>query len=174
MRIILLFISSFLSSAELSELLNKNQKFSSNILISDIDTEISSGFLSYKNGNYKYSIQSPSSQVMAEIDGQLFIQDDDFKQVIRYIDNNSFLIKKLLSNTYEHAELSCNLKCFRLLVNDERISNAIIVFENEFLHEIHVENFQNNKFLIKFENFVLESTNITYVTPDGYELITND
>ena len=111
---------------------------------------------------------------MAEIDGQLFVQDDDFKQVIRYNDNNSFLIKKLLSNAYEHAELSCNLKCFKLVVDDERISNAIIVFDNEFLYEIIVENFQNNKFLIKFENFVHESTNITYVTPDGYELITND
>ena len=174
MRIILIFISSFLSSAELSELLNKNQEFSSDILISDIDTSISSGFLSYKDGNYKYSIESPSSQVMAEIDGQLFVQDDDFKQVIRYKDNNSFLIKKLLSNAYEHTELFCNLKCFKLDVDDERISNAIIVFDNEFLYEIIVENFQNNKFLIKFENFVHESTNITYVTPDGYELITND
>ena len=91
-----------------------------------------------------------------------------------YDDNDSFLIKKLLLNKYDYVELSCKSKCYKLDINDERISEAIIIFKNDLLYEMHIMDFQNNKFLINFENFLHESSNITYVPPDGYEIITND
>ena len=50
----------------------------------------------------------------------------------------------------------------------------IIIFKNNLLYEIHILDFQNNKFLINFENFVHESSNIIYMPPDGYEIIAND
>ena len=41
-----------------------------------------------------------------------------------YDDNDSFLIRKLLFDSYEHEELSCKFKCYKLNINDERISEA--------------------------------------------------
>ena len=174
MRVILLFISSFISSADLSELLIKNQEFSSDIIIFDSDSIVSKGSMSYIKGDFVYSINHPSKQILAGLEGKLFIQDDDFKQVMVYDDDDSFLIRKLLFDSYEHEELSCVFKCYKLNINDERISDAIIIFEDNLLHEMHILNFQNNKFLVKFENFVHESTNIIYMPPDGYEIIAND
>ena len=174
MRIILLFISSFIFSSDLSELLIKNQEFSSDIIISDSNSIVSRGSMSYAKGDFVYLIDHPSRQVLAGLEDKLFIQDDDFKQVMVYKDDGSFLIKKLLFDSYEHEELSCISKCYKLNINDERISAAIIIFKDDLLHEMHILNFQNNKFLVKFENFVHESTNIIYMPPDGYEIIAND
>ena len=174
MRVALLFLSSFIFSSDLPELLSKNHKFSADITIFDSESRLSSGYISYLNGDFTYSIDYPSKQILAGLDGFLYIQDDDFKQVLIYKDDESFLIKQLLLNSYDYDELSCSSKCYKLIINDGRISNAIIIFKNNLLYEMHVQNFQNKKFLIKFENFVLESTNITYIAPEGYEIITDD
>ena len=174
MRIILLFISSFIWSQDLSDLLLKNQKFTTDIIIIDADSIVSKGSMSYVDGDFVYLTKHPSKQVLAGLKDKLFVQDDDFKQVMIYDDDDSFLIKKLLLNKYDYVELSCKSKCYKLDINDERISEAIIIFKNDLLYEMHIMDFQNNKFLINFENFLHESSNITYVPPDGYEIITND
>ena len=174
MRIILLFLSSFVFSSDLTELLLKNHKFSADIIIFDSESIVSRGYMSYLDGDFIYSVDYPSKQILAGLGGYLYIQDDDFKQVMVYKDDESFLVKQMLSNSYEYEELSCASKCYKLIINDERISNAIIVFKDNLLYEMLVLNFQNNKFLIKFENFVLESTNISYIAPEGYEIITDD
>ena len=174
MRVILLFLSSFVFSSDLTELLAKNHKFSADIIISDSESILSRGYMSYLDGDYIYSVDYPSKQILAGLEGYLYIQDDDFKQVMVYKDDESFLVKQMLLNLYEYEELSCASKCYKLIINDGRISNAIIVFKDNLLYEMLVINFQNNKFLIKFENFVLESTNISYIAPEGYEIITDD
>ena len=89
-------------------------------------------------------------------------------------DDDSFIIKKLLLNSYQYEELSCSSRCYRLNVNDERVTDAIIIFKNDHLYEMSISDFQNSIFLVKFENFVHESTNIIYMPPDGYEIIAND
>ncbi|GIS47193.1 MAG: hypothetical protein Ct9H90mP19_4300 [Gammaproteobacteria bacterium] len=109
MRVILLFISSFISSSDLSELLIKNQEFSSDIIIFDSESIVSKGSMSYIKGDFVYSFDHPSKQILAGLEGKLFIQDDDFKQVMVYDDDDSFLIRKLLFDSYEHEELSCFL-----------------------------------------------------------------
>ena len=98
MRVILLFISSFISSSDLSELLIKNQEFSSDIIIFDSDSIVSKGSMSYIKGDFVYSINHPSKQILAGLEGKLFIQDDDFKQVIIYENNHSFFLQDLLNN----------------------------------------------------------------------------
>tara|TARA_S200000501_G_scaffold377470_1_gene435977 strand:+ start:3225 stop:3749 length:525 start_codon:yes stop_codon:yes gene_type:complete len=174
MRAALLFLSSFVFSSDLPELLSKNHIFSADIIISDSESIVSKGYMSYLDGDFIYSVEYPSNQILAGLEGFLYIQDDDFKQVMIYRDDEAFLVKQLLLNSYEYDELSCSSKCYKLNINDGRISNAIIIFKNNLLYEMHVLNFQNNKFLIKFENFVLESTNISYIAPEGYEIITDD
>ena len=76
MRVILLFISSFISSSDLSELLIKNQEFSSDIIIFDSDSIVSKGSMSYIKGDFVYSINHPSKQILAGLEGKLFIQED--------------------------------------------------------------------------------------------------
>ena len=174
MRFILLFFSSFIMSSDFEDLLMLNKRFSADIIISDSDLVVSKGYLSYMEGDFIYSINHPSKQVLVGLEGILYVQDDDFKQVMSYSDDDSFIIKKLLLNSYKYDELSCSSKCYRLNVNDERVTDAIIIFKNDHLYEMSISDFQNSIFLVKFENFVHESTNIIYMPPDGYEIIAND
>tara|TARA_B100000287_G_C20437162_1_gene704061 strand:- start:231 stop:764 length:534 start_codon:yes stop_codon:yes gene_type:complete len=177
MKLIFLFMPFFIYSYEFPELLVKNQKFSSNITISDSESIISEGYITYQNDDFIYTIYQPDNQILAGINGQLFIQDNDFRQVMIYQDDDSFFVKRLLVNSYLYEQLVCadtSKSCYRLDVNDERIDDAILIFKDDMLHEIHIWDFQNTRFLVKFDNYVLESTNISYEPPDEYELIVND
>ena len=174
MRILLLLFPAFLFSSDFSSLLTTNKSFLSDITITDSDSLISKGSLSYNNGDFIYTINYPSSQIIADSNNTLFVQDDDFKQVMTYTNNSSFLIKELLTGSYLVDELSCLAECFKVSVNDGRIESAIIIFQNNKIYEMHITDFQTNNFLVKFENFSHESTNISYMPPQGYEVIIND
>jgi hypothetical protein len=63
MRIILLFLSSFVFSSDLTELLLKNHKFSADIIIYDSESIVSRGYMSYLDGDFIYSIDYPSKQI---------------------------------------------------------------------------------------------------------------
>ena len=68
---------------------------SSNITISDSESIISEGYITYQNDDFIYTIYQPDNQILAGMNGQLFIQDNDFRQVMIYQDDDSFFVKRL-------------------------------------------------------------------------------
>ena len=74
--------------------------------------------------------------------------------------------------TYE--PISCPEICFKAIINDESLKTSTVTSIKNKLASMQIVDNQNQVFLIKFSNLVYESTNISYVVPNDYQVISND
>ena len=65
--------------------------------------------------------------------------------------------------------------CYKILLNEETgFSEALIVAFDQIIEYIQATDIQNVNYLIKFENFKVESSKIVYEPPEDYSLVKND
>ena len=65
--------------------------------------------------------------------------------------------------------------CFKLNPNqDSTFEEALVSLNGEVLDWIRLVDIKDQRIFVKFENFKFESSNITYVVPQNYEIINND
>tara|TARA_Y100000746_G_scaffold11360_1_gene9507 strand:- start:7697 stop:8224 length:528 start_codon:yes stop_codon:yes gene_type:complete len=149
--------------------------FNSTIIITNERTVISSGDISYRNGDIVYHIDLPSNQIIASNKENIYVQDNDFNQVMIYENDKSFFLQDLLANAYETENFPCPDSCFKIKPDlNSSFKEALISFKDQSIDWIRVLDIKDERILIKFENFKVESSNITYVIPENYEIINND
>ena len=149
--------------------------FDAQISIKNDENAISEGFISFREGSFIYTTNKPYNQKIFSKNGRFLVQDDDFKQVIIYENNHSFFLQDLLNNKYPTKEVSCPNTCFKLNPEqDSTFKEALISLNEEIIDWIRLIDMKGERIFIKFENFKFESSNITYVVPQNYEIINND
>ena len=82
MRYLLIFFISLINAQSLEKLLEDNYSFQADIKIEQNNLVQSSAKITFTKGNYIISEIKPINQTIAIINDSIFIQDDDFKQVI--------------------------------------------------------------------------------------------
>ena len=154
---------------------NSPLNFDSTITINNESGLISSGDISYRNGNYIYSLNLPSDQIIASNAQNIYVQDNDFNQVMIYKNDNSFFLQDLLTNGYQNENFPCPSSCFKIKPDlNSSFKEALISLKDESIEWIRVLDIKDERILIKFENFKVESSNISYAIPENYEVINND
>ena len=92
-RYLLIFFINLINAQSLEELLEDNYSFQADITIEQNNLIQSSAKIRFTQGNFIISEIKPINQTIAKINESIFIQDDDFKQVIsRKIDSKVILI----------------------------------------------------------------------------------
>ena len=65
--------------------------------------------------------------------------------------------------------------CFKLLSKENSsFKEALVSLDDEAVEWIRLLDIKDQRIFVKFENFEFESSNITYVAPENYEIIEND
>lgn len=171
MRQLIVFILLGLSLNATEKIIDRFQQFSSSVSVSSNNVELSSGIINYDSGNFLYSITSPYSQIISKIGNVVSVQDDDFKQVLIYEGNYDFLIQQILDNEVELQPYECTKTCLRASALDENIQELVVeMSENEML-QISYLDANNEAYVVKFNNFQIGETNISYNLPKDYEVI---
>ena len=171
---ITLFICSYLQSTT-DEYFKKPINFDADIIINNQENLISKGKILFRDGSFIYNLIDPYRQTIANNNGKLYVQDDDFQQVIIYEDNNTFFLQDLFDNEYESENVPCSKICFKLLSKeDSSFQEALVSLDGDVIEWIRLLDIKDQRIFIKFENFKFESSNITYVAPENYEIIEND
>lgn len=93
MRFFFLFCVLFVSKSVLSSDFKVPLNFDATISIDNESNQISSGYISYRDGEFLYNLTQPANQIIANNKQSFFVQDNDFNQVIIYKNNNSFFYK---------------------------------------------------------------------------------
>jgi hypothetical protein len=154
---------------------NSPLNFDSTITINNESGIISSGDISYRNGDFIYSLNVPSAQIIASNAQNIYVQDNDFNQVMIYKNDNSFFLQDLLTNGYQNENFPCPDSCFKIKPDlNSSFKEALISLNDESIEWIRVLDIKDERILIKFENFKVESSNISYAIPENYEVINND
>ena len=135
---------------------------------------ISQGLISFQDNKFVYQLNEPMNQTIYGLKDQLIVQDNDFKQVMIYNNNYNFLLSKVFDKELTYTPISCPEMCFKAIINDESIKTSTVTAVNNKLASMQIVDNQNQVFLIKFSNLVYESTNISYVVPNDYQVIRND
>ena len=135
---------------------------------------ISQGVISFQDNKFVYQLNDPMNQTIYGLKDQLIVQDNDFKQVMIYNNSYNFLLSKVFDSELTYAPISCSEICFQAIINDESIKTSTVSAVNNKLASMQIVDNQNQVFLIKFRNLVYESTNISYVAPNDYQVISND
>mgnify|MGYP006261714251 FL=1 len=135
---------------------------------------ISKGLISFQDNKFIYQLNDPMNQTIYGLKNQLIVQDNDFKQVMIYDNKYNFLLSKVFDKGLTYEPISCLETCFKAIINNESIKTSTVTAVNNKLVSMQIVDNQNQVFLIKFSNLVYESTNINYVTPNGYQVIKND
>ena len=131
--------------------------------------------MSFREEAFIYNLVSPYNQTIASKNGKLYVQDDDFQQVIIYNDTKSFFLQDLFNNKYETESFPCPNSCFKLNPQDgSTFQEALVSMNGSVIDWIRLIDIKDQRIFIKFENFKFESSNITYVVPQNYEIISND
>ena len=81
-RYLLIFFISLINAQSLENLLEDNYSFEADITIEQNNLIQSSAKIRFTKGNYIISEIKPINQTIAKINESIFIQDDDFRQVI--------------------------------------------------------------------------------------------
>ena len=171
---ITLFICSYLQSTTV-EYFKKPLNFNADILINNEENYVSKGTIFFRDGSFIYKLISPYSQTIANNDSKLYVQDDDFQQVIVYDNENTFFLQDLLSNEYKLENFACSNTCFKLRSNENSsFQEAFVSLDGDVIEWIRLLDIKDQRIFIKFENFKFESSKITYVAPENYEIIEND
>ena len=175
MRLLISIFISFLVQANTNKSFIKPLYFDADIYINSEGNLISKGAMSFRNGKFIYHLTNPYNQTIAVTNGKLYVQDDDFQQVIIYNNNQSFFLQDLLNNEFESEDFPCPNTCFKLKPNqDSTFEEALVSLNGEVLDWIRLVDIKDQRIFVKFENFKFESSNITYVVPQNYEIINND
>ena len=175
MRLLLFTLIIFAFHIEASTSLRASLFFDSSISITNENGVISSGDISYRNGDFLYVLSYPLNQIIASKKSELFVQDNDFNQVIVYNNDKSFFLQELLNGGYELESITCPTECLRIKPNNNSgFKDAMLSMTDETIEWIRLLDIKDEIIFIKFENFKIESTNITYVIPENYEVIKND
>ena len=135
---------------------------------------ISKGLISFQDNKFIYQLNDPMNQTIYGLKDQLIVQDNDFKQIMIYDNNYNFLLSKIFDKDLTYAPISCPDICFKAIINDESIKTITVTSVNNNLASMKILDNQNQVFLINFSNLVYESTNISYVAPNDYQVIRND
>ena len=135
---------------------------------------ISQGLISFQDNKFIYQLNDPMNQTIYGLKDQLIVQDNDFKQVIIYENKYKFLLSKVFDKDLTYVSISCPEVCYKAIINDESIRTSTITAVNNKLDSMQIVDTQNQVFFIKFSNLVYESTNISYVAPNDYQMIRND
>ena len=171
---ITLFICSYLQSTK-DEYFKKPINFDADIIINNQENFISKGKILFRDGSFIYNLIDPYRQTIANNNGKLYVQDDDFQQVIIYKNDKTFFLQDLFDNEYESENVPCSKICFKLLSReDSSFQEALVSLDGDVIEWIRLLDIKDQSIFIKFENFKFESSNITYVVPQNYEIISND
>ena len=171
---ITLFICSYLQSTT-DEYFKKPINFDADIIINNQENFISKGKILFRDGSFIYNLIEPYRQTIANNNGKLYVQDDDIQQVIIYKNDNTFFLQDLFDNEYESENVPCAKTCFKLLSReDSSFQEALVSLDGDVIEWIRLLDIKDQRIFIKFENFKFESSNITYVDPENYEIIEND
>ena len=135
---------------------------------------ISQGLISFQDNKFVYQLNDPVNQIIYGLKDRLIVQDNDFKQVMIYNNNYNFLLTKVFDKELTYEPISCPEICFKAIINDESLKTSTITSIKNKLASMQIVDNQNQVFLIKFSNLVYESTNISYVVPNDYQVISND
>ena len=175
MKWIVLFSLCFSIFGDSLKIFKSPLNFNSSITINNERGLVSSGDIFYRNGNFIYSLKLPSDQIIASDKKNIYVQDNDFNQVMIYKNDNSFFLQDLLNNAYKTENFPCPDNCFKIKPDDNSsFKEALISRNDQSIDWIRVLDIKDERILIKFENFKVESSNITYVIPNNYEIINND
>ena len=117
MRLLFCFFISFLVQSNPNISFKKPLNFNADININSEGNSISNGAMSFRNGTFIYHLTSPYNQTIAVANGKLYVQDDDFQQVIIYNNDQSFFLQDLLNNEFESEDFPCPNTCFKLKPN---------------------------------------------------------
>ena len=171
---ITLFICSYIQSTTV-EYFKKPLNFNADIIINNEENYVSKGTIFFRDGSFIYKLTSPYRQTIASNNSKLYVQDDDFQQVIVYGNDNTFFIQDLLGNEYKSENFPCSNTCFKLRSNENSsFREAFISLDGDVINWIRLLDIKDRKIFIKFENFKFESSNINYVIPENYEILKND
>ena len=169
------FIHMFLSTIYYRWIFQKTDNFDADIIINNQENLISKGKILFRDGSFIYNLIDPYRQTIANNNGKLYVQDDDFQQVIIYKNDNTFFLQDLFDNEYESENVPCSKICFKLLSReDSSFQEALVSLDGDVIEWIRLLDIKDQSIFIKFENFKFESSNITYVVPQNYEIINND
>lgn len=175
MRVLFIIFFGFYLQADSIEYFSKPFNFNAEIIISKEEGFISKGKILFRDDSFIYNLTSPYNQTIASKNGKLFIQDNDFQQVIIYENDSSFFLQDLLSNEYKSESIACPNTCFKLNMEQEStFEEALVSLEGQVIKWIRLKDMKDQRIFVKFENFKFESSNIIYVVPDNYEIVTND
>ena len=169
-----LFISFFLQTNSF-EYFKKPLNFNAEIIINNEENFVSQGKILFRNGSFIYNLDKPYKQTIASNNDKLYVQDDDFQQVIIYDNGNTFFLQDLFNNEYQAEDFPCPNTCFKLLLKENSsYKEALVSLDGEVVEWIRLLDIKDQRIFVKFENFKFESSNITYVAPENYEIIEND
>ena len=172
--LIILFISFFIQTKP-NTVFKEPLNFDAEININSEGNLISRGIMSFREGAFIYNLVSPYNQTIASENGKLFVQDNDFQQVIIYNATKAFFLQDLFSNKYETENFPCQNNCFKVNPKDgSTFQEALVSMNENVIDWIRLVDIKDQRIFIKFENFKFESSNITYVVPQNYEIISND
>ena len=175
MRLFFILFVSFFVQTNSSEYFKKPFNFNAEIIINNEENFISQGKILFRNGSFIYNLDKPYKQTIASNKGKLYVQDDDFQQVIIYDNGNTFFLQDLFNNEYQAEDFPCPNTCFKLLSEDNSsFKEALVSLDDEVVEWIRLLDIKDQRIFVKFENFEFESSNITYVAPENYEIIEND
>ena len=172
MRYLLIFFISLINAQSLEKLLEDNYSFQADIKIEQNNLVQSSAKITFTMGNYIISEIKPINQTIAIINDSIFIQDDDFKQVILR-KNDRKLIFDVLSDYSKFTLASCEELCYCLNQYDD-YTNLCIKFLDSQIAQISFTDINQIENLISFNNFIKGDFNISYNPPKTYNLIAND
>ena len=110
---ITLFICSYLQSTT-DEYFKKPINFDADIIINNQENLISKGKILFRDGSFIYNLIDPYRQTIANNNGKLYVQDDDFQQVIIYKNDNTFFLQDLFDNEYESENVPCAKICLSI------------------------------------------------------------
>ena len=173
MKYLIFFLLVNLLNAE--EAKNLYDSFDAQITIQKNEDIVSKGNIRYRKKDFFYEVEIPYSQKIIGINQNIYVQDDDFNQVHVYKDNSSFLLRDVLKDENQKEYIPCPNVCYKILLNQESgFSEALIVTFDQIIQYIQATDIQNVNYLIKFENFKVESSKIVYEPPEDYSLVKND
>ena len=91
----------------------------------------------FRDGTFIYNLIDPYRQTIANNNGKLYVQDDDFQQVIIYKNDKTFFLQDLFDNEYESENVPCSKICFKLLSREESsFQEALVSLDGDVIEWI--------------------------------------
>ena len=149
--------------------------FSSDIEVIKSGELISQSKIIKNENNFIYKTDYPYSQSVYIVDDNIYIQDDDFKQVSKSENLNIIPIMSIFKGEYDFESYECNSSiCFLNITPIDGVSSLVIVKDQDQIKEVSYFSLDYQSYKLKFKNFLMETVKINYMPPEGYEFIEYD